>query len=242
MVKSRRGKSQTRHLVLGHLERISRGVFHEYPRQLTDLIGRDHGVYALYKGGHLYYVGLATNLRGRIKNHLRDKHARKWDRFSLYLVRKADHIKELESLIMRIADPKGNAALGQLKRSKNLAHRLRSGIKEAQQRKLDGVFEKPIALSRIPHKQIRVSRGEKSAVPALSQFVKKGFVIRASYKGKSHKAYVLSSGRIKYLGKFYNSPSLAGRAILRQSCNGWVFWRYRDSKGIWHRLTKLRKG
>lgn len=62
-------------LVLGYLERVSSELFSDFPRQLTDLVGRKHGVYALYKGDRLYYVGLGTNLRNRIKHHLRDRHA-----------------------------------------------------------------------------------------------------------------------------------------------------------------------
>jgi type I restriction-modification system DNA methylase subunit len=37
--------------------------------------GRRHGVYALYRGNRLYYVGLASNLRSRLNTHLRDRHA-----------------------------------------------------------------------------------------------------------------------------------------------------------------------
>ena len=100
-------KRSSHALVLGFLERISSRAFEEFPRQITELIGKQHGIYALYKGDHLYYVGLATDLRKRIKHHRQDRHAGKWDRFSLYLVHKVDHIKELESLLLRIADPKG---------------------------------------------------------------------------------------------------------------------------------------
>ena len=43
------------------------------------------GVYALYPGDRLKYGGLAANLRGRLNNHLMDRHAQSGDKFSLYL-------------------------------------------------------------------------------------------------------------------------------------------------------------
>jgi hypothetical protein len=131
---------RARKLLLGYLERISSRVFSGFPKVLTDLIGKQHGVYALYKGNRLYYVGLATNLRGRIKVHLRDKHAGKWDKFSLYLVREAEHIRELESLILRIADPRGNPMKGRLPHAVNLGPDLRAKIKEVQDQELTELF------------------------------------------------------------------------------------------------------
>jgi hypothetical protein len=64
-------------LVRGDLEGISSRVFDFYHDEITELIGKSHGVYALYKKGRLYYVGLARNLRRRVKHHLKDKHAKK---------------------------------------------------------------------------------------------------------------------------------------------------------------------
>ena len=77
MVKKPKKAVKARKLVRGYLERVSSAAFSDFPKQLTDLVGREHGVYALYKGDQLYYVGLATNLRNRIKQHLRDRHAEK---------------------------------------------------------------------------------------------------------------------------------------------------------------------
>ena len=79
MAKTKKKIRKSRQLILGYLESVSTEVFSNFPKALTDLVGKEHGVYALYKLGHLYYIGLATNLRNRIKNHLRDKHAGKWD-------------------------------------------------------------------------------------------------------------------------------------------------------------------
>ena len=73
----------------------------EYRPLLRDLIRGHAGVYALYKQDRLYYVGLASNLMGRVNNHLRDRHKGKWDRFSVYLTTTAAHIRPLEALVLR---------------------------------------------------------------------------------------------------------------------------------------------
>ena len=80
----------------------------QYQDIVREFIGR-HGIYALYKGRRLYYVGLASDLRSRLKAHLRDKHKSSWNRFSVYLVVESKHVKELESLFLRILMSKGNS-------------------------------------------------------------------------------------------------------------------------------------
>ena len=45
----------------------------------------EKGVCVFYRGGRLKYVGLAANLRGRLNNHLTDRNAQSWDKFSVYL-------------------------------------------------------------------------------------------------------------------------------------------------------------
>ena len=102
---ARKKKRGTRAIIQGHLERINSHVFDSYRDQITELIGRNHGVYVLYRKNKLYYIGLAIDLKGRIKNHLKDRHKGKWDHFSLYIIRKEDHIREVESLLVRIAEP-----------------------------------------------------------------------------------------------------------------------------------------
>ncbi len=226
---------RSRQLVLGHLERISSKVFSDFPKQLTDLVSKQHGVYALYKGNRLYYVGLASNLRNRIRHHLRDRHAGKWDKFSLYLVRKADHIKELESLILRIADPTGNATRGRLARAENLRFELQAKIKTAQAKQLISLLG---AKRKIKLKQRKVKIARQ---PSLASYVKKRFKIRAKYRGKPYEAKVRSNGTINFNGNLFNSPSMAGKAATGRSTNGWWFWHFKNKKGEWVRLRELRR-
>ncbi len=232
---------RSRQLVLGHLERISSKVFSDFPKQLTDLVSKQHGVYALYKGNRLYYVGLASNLRNRIRHHLRDRHAGKWDKFSLYLVRKADHIKELESLILRIADPTGNAIRGGLARAENLRFELQAKIKAAQEKQLFSLLG---AKKRIKLKQRRSRPQRKvkmASKPALAPYVKRRFKIRARDRGKLFEARVRSNGTINFNGNLFNSPSGAGKAATGRLKNGWWFWHFKNKKGEWVRLRELRR-
>ena len=232
---------KSRPLVLGYLERISSKIFSDFPKQLTDLIGKQHGVYALYKGTSLYYVGLATNLRGRIKQHLRDKHAGKWDKFSLYLVRKADHIKELETLIMRVANPTGNVTGGRLPKADNLKSELETNIKTEQIKQLKKLLGTRLTLNAAKKSQRKVKRQLTNGKPTLAPYIKKGFPIKGTYKGKTYKAVVNKSGSIRFNGKLYNSPSMSGKAARNRTTNGWIFWHYKNSKGEWVKLDELRK-
>lgn len=239
----RKGKSQTnvpRTLVLHYLERVSSKLFKEYPEILTGLVGGQHGVYALYKGARLYYVGLASNLRGRVKQHLKDKHKGKWDKFSLYLVRRADHIKELEAIIMRVAHPAGNAARGRLSSAKNLRNELERLIKEKQSKEREALLG---GKSRPPARKVsrKSTKGRAKGRPVLAPYITKGFWIRREYKGKMYKAYVNRGGTVKYNGKLYTSPWKPARLIVPTGVNGWTFWRYRNEKGEWVALDKLRK-
>ena len=52
-----RKKLQARGLVLHRLENVSKGVFRQYYKEITDLIGSSPGIYALYDEGDLYGGG-----------------------------------------------------------------------------------------------------------------------------------------------------------------------------------------
>lgn len=230
-------------LVLGYLENVSSKVFSDFPKEITSLVNNRHGVYALYKGDHLYYVGLATNLKNRVKHHLQDRHAGKWDSFRLYLIHKTDHIKELESLILRIADPKGNRVKGRMPHAENLMPRLRAHIKERQIDDLSSVLNLIRKIKKAPARKVRRKKPAKTEgrQPTLAPYVTKGFELKRNYKGKVYKAHVLADGTIRYGGKLYNSPSSAAVAIVKRSEDGWWFWHYKDASGKWVKLNTLRK-
>jgi len=229
----KKAKRVARSIVIGHVEKVSRHIFDTYKKQITSMIKGHHGVYALYRRNTLYYIGLATNLRNRINTHLKDKHSKSWTHFSLYIFKRQNYIRELEALLLRIAYPEGNSQKGKLKGSSDLKPVLKQLVKKEQSKELDDLFK--------AHKPA----GKKKPVAAnrpLKGLFKGGKMIYATYQGKDYKAWVNSNGRISFDGKFYDSPSVAGKAARKKSTNGWRFWKYKDKGGKLRPIGDLRKG
>ncbi len=232
-VKEKR-KRKSPKLVVHRLENISKAIFKEYYGIITELIGSSHGIYALYDETELYYVGKSADLRKRVRHHLRDRHLASWTHFSLYLVRKADYIHEIESLLINIANPKGNRMLPKGK-SKTMIKKLRNMIKEEQKRKLDELLgsKKPEHKKR----KRRYTIKEKD----LRQLVSKRTRLYRTYKGKEYKAVLTPAGSIRMGGKGYSTPTAAAKAIVdRKAVNGWKFWYIKDLNGDWVRLSDYK--
>jgi len=136
-------KPRSRGLVVGHLERISSSAFDEYNKVITDLIAGSGGIYALYRNNQLYYVGLAGDLKRRVRQHLKDRHAGKWNYFSLYLVRAAEHLQGLESLAIRLAWPKGNRMRGSFRGARDLRKSLKRDMTREALKKIGKLMGKP---------------------------------------------------------------------------------------------------
>ena len=249
MAKKKTSKKRTG-LVLGHLERISSEAFDKYREIITELAGGRNGIYALYRNNQLYYVGLATDLKRRVNRHLKDRHAGKWNYFSLYLVRSEKYLKELESLTIRIAWPKGNRIQGSFKGAADLRSSLkRKMIARAREDviRIMGEADKK-APTRNAERAKRKQAARKAAETrqAGQNIPLKGLLknkrLRKTYKGKDYVAWVLASGRVKLkdTGKIFDSPSGAAEAIRGRHTNGWTFWHYRNAKGEWGPLNTLR--
>ena len=88
------------------------------------------GVYALYNGEKLYYVGLATNLYNRLRWHTRNRHKGKWDRFAIFRVGRVRYLKDMETLLLQVAKPPGNSLSGHLHRDADLTRVLRVVLRE----------------------------------------------------------------------------------------------------------------
>lgn len=201
---------------------------------------RRHGIYVLYKRDRVYYIGLAQNLRNRISHHLRDRHADSWDRCSVYLTIADSHMKELESLLLRIAKPKGSKAGGHFAKAENLQRKLTKQIKDQQRQELEEVMG--LADKRSKRSSSVVQPDDRRNLPILAAHSNRPKFLRGRYKGKLHRARVLRDGSIRYVGKTYNSPSLAAAAAYRRStANGWWFWTYERAPGEWVRLRELRR-
>jgi hypothetical protein len=222
MAKKRRGG-----LVVGNLERISSKAFDYYHSQITELVGRTHGVYALYKKDHLYYVGLATNLRGRVKLHLKDRHAKKWDAFSLYLVRNVNYMRELESLLVHIAEPKGNILRGKFVRSEDLLDRFRE-LMEARDRTMreEILRDTRRSIQRVqPGEKTRRLNGGSTAkthgkVPVLQGLLRSGTKLQATCRGKKIQSRIDRKGLIHLNGEVFSSPSMAAVRVTEVMTNG----------------------
>ncbi len=241
MAKARKKARKSKPIVIGHLEKVSRGIFDKYQKQITGMIKGHHGVYALYRRNNLYYIGLATNLKNRIRSHLKDKHGTSWSHFSLYIFKKDNHIRELEALLLRIAYPEGNKQRGKLKGSTDLKPNLKHLVKIQQDKEIDELFKthKPASKKQTKRKQKRVAA--KTDRP-LKGFFEGGKVLYAKYKGKEHKAWVNRLGRIRFNGKYYDTPTAVGKAIItKRAVNGWNFWKYKDKSGKLLKIADLRK-
>lgn len=222
------------HFVCEHLENISREALDEYQTIIRNYVRRRQGVYALYRRGKLYYVGLATNLRARLKSHLKDRHGTSWDRFSVYLTIGDSHLRELEALILRVVRPKGNKQKGRLTGSEDMRRKLSRDLKASfheQLLELTGRYAKPI-------KDEVESEGHQ---PPLARYTSGRLKLRARHNGKLIRAQVRRDGQIRFAGELYDSPSAAAAACRGRPSNGWTFWQYERAHGDWVRLDELRR-
>jgi hypothetical protein len=227
---------KARRLLLEHLERVSPRVLEEYPDAMRELIRRRSGVYALYRKNKLYYVGLASNLMGRIKQHLRDRHHGGWDRFSVYLTARAEHMRELESLLLRIMDPAGNKVRGRLAAAENLIPRLEDAM-----RKRDADRRATILGGRSLRKRRRQKSSQAKGTRVLAGLVEHRRSLQGNRSGKVYRAALRRDGRISYRRKLYETPTGAARAALGVQRNGWGFWHFKNERGRWVPLRTLKR-
>jgi len=195
-------------------------------------------VYALYRGDELYYVGLASDLRSRLAQHLRDTHADGWDRFSLYLTVDDGHMRELEALVMRIARPPGNKQRGRFARSTDLQGTLLRRVRDSQQADLGEWFGAQV---KRPKRARPTPSSCPSRPPPLAPFADRVSELRAIYKHRTIKARVRSDGSILLGSEVHRAPSGAAQAVVRRTCSGWRFWKWKRPDGKWVALDELRR-
>lgn len=224
MKRPRREKRRKLQLVTQYLENLSSDGLEEHADIVRKFVSQRIGIYALYRRGKLYYAGLASDLQWRLKNHLRDRHKDHWDTFSVYLTIGDKHLRELESLVLRIMQPPGNKQLGNFAKAEDLY----------------GKFNKQIA------EKHRVERarlfGREANVSAKHDEPNRGVRVRARYKGKLIWANLRRDRRVRCNGKLYSSPSAAASAVRKHPTNGWNFWVYERSPGYWVSIDCLRRG
>lgn len=111
-------------LVKGFLEKKDREGFELLLPRYKEVIGDSSGIYALYKGKKLFYVGIANNLLGRVESHTKNSHKNNWDRVSFFVIDKHRYSKDIETIILRIANPQGNGTRGKFEKHFELQDKL----------------------------------------------------------------------------------------------------------------------
>ena len=101
-----------------------------FEKGLRKIMRRYAGIYALYRKKRLYYVGLTKNLHGRLRWHLKDRHAGRWDRFIIFRIQKENYLKDIETLIHHVIDTPGNRVKGKVPRDADLNRILREALRE----------------------------------------------------------------------------------------------------------------
>ncbi len=233
-------------LVCQHLEKISRKLLEEYPEVIRQFVRGRHGIYALYKGNRVCYVGLAANLRSRLRHHLHDRHGRTWDRFSIYLTLSDAHLRELESLVLRISSPRGNVQAGKFIRSQDLRRTVYRQIRDAQKEERRDLFGEDV----FRPKAVKLKSVDKES-GVLAPYTTRSFHIRFKYKGRLYIAHVRKDGWVSFdsnsaaysrlKGKRFKSPSAAAKAITKREMDGWKTWKYERSPGEWVLIDEIRK-
>jgi len=224
-------------LVSQYIEGISGAALDRYQRIIRAYVRGRHGVYALYKRDKLYYVGLAKNLRNRLNHHLKDKHRGKWDRFSVYLTIGDSHLKELESLVLRVVRPSGNTQRGKFAKAEDLKRRLARAMKDYYRREVEVLLNRARADLEA---EVERAAEETFGVP-LAGLVDRGYKLKARLKRRWYVARLRRDGKIRYRGKLYKTPSGAGYAVRKKPTNGWSFWSYERGPGDWVILSELRR-
>lgn len=214
------------------LEKVSRVIFEKYAKQLSELIGKKHGVYALYDEDDLYYVGKAVDLKRRVGQHMKDRHLSQWTHFSLFLTTKSAYIDEIESILITLANPKGNKVKPRGRVNNKLKKMLLSLIKEEQKIERDAI----LGINNKKKRQMKSTHR-----PSLKEYFSKSRPLARTYKGKDYSARLLKNGKIKFKNRIYESPSAAAKAIVtRSTVNGWSFWYVKNEDGDWVKLSTLR--
>lgn len=114
-------------LIKGMLKTIPASMLNDpsFEEELAHIMRGYSGIYALYKNSNLYYVGLTNNLRNRIKSHQKDR-SKHWDSFAIFRIKRIDYLKDIETLLIRVADPPGNRkSKGTVPKDKDLTRILR---------------------------------------------------------------------------------------------------------------------
>jgi len=210
-------------LVTQYLENIHRQALEDHPELVKEFFRRRNGIYALFKKGELYYAGLASDLRWRLKHHLRDRHRDSWDSFSGYLTIGDKHLRELEALLIRVVRPPGNKQIGKFSGAESLSRKFEIALSNKQRLERQRLMGRPVEESEEPKRSRRMLR------------------LRGTHKGRVYKARLRTDKTVSHAGKVYSSLTAAATAVMRRHGSGLWFWHYERSPGDWVRMREKMK-
>src|SRR6185437_3424789 len=146
--------------------------------------------------------------------------------FSLYITIGDKHLKELESLLLRVVRPKprGNSQGGRFASSENLRRKLKADIKKQQSLQLEMLIGGKSGLKG----KLRIHAEELDDAAELTKYLngRGPWHLKAVYKRKTLHARVRRDGKIRFAGQLFDSPSGAACEAVGRAANGWHFWRY----------------
>jgi hypothetical protein len=144
-------------------------------------------------------------------------------------------MKELESLLLRIADPRGNKVRGTFNGSDNLSLQLKSLIKETNQARVTRLIGGGSAKRKVKRKA-KSANGKR----ALAGIFERRIPLRGWHRGYEYRAFLGMDGTIQYGNEQFESPSAAASAAVGRGMQGWWFWHYKSAAGEWTRLRTLK--
>ncbi len=150
------------------------------------------------------------------------------------------HIRELESLVLRITAPRGNEVKGKLRGSTDLRRHVKAQIRKRHDDIVSSIFGDARPERRAPARP-RPKRA-KSKVP-MAGLIEHGWIqLRFTHRGAVHKALLAKNGSITLNGEVFTSPSLAAaKAAGKRAYNGWKAWKYKNRAGEWRYIDELRR-
>ncbi len=209
------------HLVSDYLEDLP-GKLLDRAGVVETFVAGKPGIYALYRNGSLYYVGLATDLKVRLKQHQKDRHSGEWDRFSVYLTTSDNHLKDLESLLLRVTKkPKGNRQNGKFQGARNQNAEIKRRYKSKQAEEFNEDFNLSVK-----------KKAKTNSTPQDAAQNRSGpFALRGFHKGNTVKALLKKDGSVRIGKENHTSLSAAATSVTGHPTNGRWFWHVKTSEG-----------
>ena len=206
-----------------------------YADIVNEQIKGKHGIYILYnKEDDIYYIGKASAIMRRIEQHRTDRHSKKWERFSVFFTKKADHLDQLEDAFISIVHPKGN------NQNRRIIPETTDQMEKAMKERDDELRGKMFSSDKSKQKsRKRLSKKNGKQHPCLKNYFKSNKQLIARYKGKTYTATLLTSGKIKYKNTIYKKPSPVAKEITQREMNGWDFWSIQDRANKKIKLSEL---